>query len=222
MYILIVGGNVFGYHLGRALVAIGHEVLILEPDPAQASRIEEELGGVALQGDGSDPSVLKRAGASRADVIVAVTGSDETNLAACQAARHLYSIARTIAVVNNPQNEPLFRLLGVDVTVSATGVILSHLEEELPARPLIHLLSFHEAKARLVSVTIPADADVVKQRVSAIKLPPSTFICLVVKKGAPVFPAPDVVLDSDDQVLAVTTTEEEEGLWEALTRVKLA
>ena len=222
MYILIVGGNTLGYHLGRALLAIGHEVLLLEQQPALVSRIQEGLGRVVLSGDGSDPSVLKRAGAARADVLVAATPSDETNLAACQAARHLYTVGRTVAVVNDPQNESLFRLLGVDVTISATNLILSHLEEELPARPMVHLLAFHGSPARLVSVTIPPDADVVKQPLGAVKLPPNTFICLVVRKNAPLAPATDLALEPEDKVLAVTTNEEEEGLWEALTRVKVA
>ena len=81
------------------------------------------------------------AGAPRADVVVAVTGEDEDNLVICQIAKEKFHVARTIARVNNPKNENLFRMLGVDVTVSQTNYILNLIEQAIPERSFVHLLS---------------------------------------------------------------------------------
>jgi trk system potassium uptake protein TrkA len=137
MYIIIVGGGKVGYYLARALLNAPHEVLIIERDARTAERIGEELGeGVVLRGSGDEASTLQRAGAKRADVVIAVTGDDEDNLIVCQVAKRRFNVPRTIARVNNPKNEYIFNRLGIDMTVSATNVILSLIEQEIP--PPIH------------------------------------------------------------------------------------
>ena len=132
MYIIVVGVGKVGYHLTRALVNGGHEVFVIDSDAKKVADLVDSFGAIALKGDGAEPSVLSAAGASRANLLIATTGSDEDNLAACQLAMHTYNVGRTISVVNNPENEALFNLLGIDLTVSSTQVILSDIEEELP------------------------------------------------------------------------------------------
>jgi trk system potassium uptake protein TrkA len=78
----------------------------------------------------------------RADLVAAVTGDDDDNLTVCQMAKAKFSVPRTVARINNPQNETLFRNLGIDSTVSAPNLILGHIEQELPWRGLIPLMTF--------------------------------------------------------------------------------
>ena len=125
MYIIVAGGGKVGYYLAQHLLGEGHEVLLIERNPDRVTEINEVLGAVAVAGDGAEAGTQATAGASRADVVVAVTGEDEDNLVICQVAREKFHVARTIARVNNPKNEHLFRMLGVDVTVSQTNYILN-------------------------------------------------------------------------------------------------
>ena len=141
MYILVIGCGKVGYSLTKAMLTIGHEVLAVEKDPLRCESLYEELGSVAFEGDGTEVQVLKAAGAARADVVIAVAARDEDNLAICQMAKSLFKIPKTIAVVKNPQNEGLFRLLSVDVTVNSTHLILSTIEKEVPGHSMVHLMN---------------------------------------------------------------------------------
>ena len=144
MYVIVAGGGKVGYYLAQHLLAEGHEVLLIERNPDRVVQINDVLGAVAVTGDGAEAATQAVAGAPRADVVVAVTGEDEDNLVICQVAREKFHVARTIARVNNPKNEHLFRILGVDVTVSQTNYILNLIEQAIPERSFVHLVSFHE------------------------------------------------------------------------------
>jgi trk system potassium uptake protein TrkA len=107
MYILIVGCSEVGYHLTKALLASGHEVVAIEKNRSRFQFLTDELGSVAFAGDGAEERTLKQAGITRADVLVAVTGRDETNLVICQMAKHIFRVPRTMALVKDPKNAPL-------------------------------------------------------------------------------------------------------------------
>ena len=220
MYVMVVGCGKVGYHLTRALLAMGHEVLVVENDPHRCEAIRDELGSIAHHGDGTEVRVLQEAGAARADVVIAVASRDEDNLATCQMAKHLFDTPKTMALVKDPQNEPLFKLLGVDVTINSTHMILSAIEEEIPGHPLVHLMDLKTLQREMISLNIPSDAAVAGKPLSRIELPPNSFISLVVKGQGPFLPSDDLVLDSGDDVVAVTSPEEEQLLYQALTGVE--
>ena len=218
MYISVVGGGQLGYHLTRALLAESHEVLIIEKDAKTSQRLIDEMGSVAVRGDGCEASVLAKAGTSRADMLVAVTGEDEDNLVACQVAKHKFAVPRTIARVRNPRNESLFHKLGVDVTVSSTNLILEHIEHEMPSHPLMHLMVMHDRSLEIVEVTIPDGSVSVGKKVKDLALPADTVLSLIVRRGQkPVIPGPDTSIFADDQVIAVAPSEAEESLRTILT-----
>ena len=198
---------------------MGHEVLVIEKDPRRCESVRDELGSVTVQGDGTEVEVLQGAGAARADAVIAVATRDEDNLATCQLAKHLFNTPKTMAPLKDPQNEALFKLLGVDVTINSTQLILSTIEEELPGHSLVHLVNLKALQMELISVTIPTDAAIVGKSLGDVELPPSSFISLVVKALGPVLPAEDVVIDPGDDVLAVTSPQEEQILYETLTGV---
>ena len=164
MYVVIVGCSESGYHLSKALIAGGHEVVVVEKNPARFNLLTEELGSVALLGDGTDEVTLKKAGVSRADVVVSLTGVDATNLVVCQMTKHIFKVPRTMALIKDPKNEPIFHEVGVDVVVNSTHLVLETLEEGIPGRPLVHLMNLRVPGMELVSVSIPEDSDIVGKR----------------------------------------------------------
>lgn len=218
MYIIVVGGGKVGYYLAKELVESDHEALIIEMDSGRCAEIAEDLGDIVMRGDGCEASTLERAGAGRADIIMAVTGDDEDNLVVCQVARHKFNVPRTIARINNPKNEAIFTTLGIDTTVSATGAIMAQIEQELPTHPLIPLLTLKGGGLEMVEVKIPASAAVVGKRIKEILLPHQSLISLIVDSaGQPRVPTSDTILHEDDEVVAVTMKESEEALRTALT-----
>src|SRR2546425_315480 len=141
MYVIIIGGGEGGDYLAQELINEGHEVLIIERDKKKSEQGAEELGGGVLQGDGCEGRTLTSAGTKRADILVAVTGDDEDNLVSCQLGKIRFNVPRTVARINNPKNETIFKALGIDETVSATQVIMEHIQQELPEHPPIHLVN---------------------------------------------------------------------------------
>ncbi|MCK5653907.1 MAG: TrkA family potassium uptake protein [Dehalococcoidia bacterium] len=217
MYIIVVGGGKVGYYLSQALLSEGHEVLILEKDAAKCDAICEQLGSVVVRGDGCEARTLAEVGTERADMFIAVTNEDEDNLVACQVAKHKFKVPRTIARINNPKNEALFKKLGIDVTVSSTNLILEHIQEEVPTHPLVHLLTLKGGDLEIVEVKIPPDSSVVGKRMRQIVFPPDSVICLMIGKWGPKVPTGDTILEADAQVVAVTRPEAEGALRAALT-----
>ena len=125
MYVIVVGGGNVGYYLAKQLAHNRHEVLLLEKDRTRYRIIAEELGEIAMQGDGCEVALQAEAGFGRADAVVAVTGSDDDNLVVCQMSKMEHNVPRTIARVNDPRNEKLFKKLGIDATVSSTKIIFN-------------------------------------------------------------------------------------------------
>jgi len=218
MYIVIVGGGRVGYYLARGLLNEGHEIVILEKNARFCDIINEEMGSVCVQGDGCEAAMLAEVGTGRADMLVAVTGDDEDNLVACQLAKHKFNVPRTIARIRNPQNETIFKKLGIDVTVSATNIILEAIEKEVPTHPLTHLLTRSDKGLEIVEVRIPPDAKTIGQPVKKIPLPEGTKLALVIPMNRkPVIPNPNTIIREGDQIVALTSLELEEDLRAKLT-----
>jgi len=218
MYIIVVGGGKVGYFLSLALLSEGHEILIIEKEADKCKVIAEELGSVVMRGDGCEVRTLEDAGANRADLMVAVTHRDEVNLVACQVAKHRFGVKRTIARISNPKNEALFKMLGIDVTVSSTNLILEHIEEKLPTHSMSHLLTLEDGDLEIVEVNVKPDSAVVGKRVSDIVLPVNSLICLIINsaRGAQV-PTGSSVIEAGDHIIAVAQPEQEMELRTALT-----
>ena len=220
MYIIVVGGGKIGYYLTTTLLKEGHEVLILEKDPAKCDAICEHLGSVVVRGDGCEARTLGEAGTERADMLIAVTNEDEDNLVACQVAKHKFNVPRTIARINNPKNEALFKKLGIDVAVSSTNLILEHIAEEVPTHPLVHLLTLTGRNLEVIEIKVPADSAAVGKRIRELGLPPQSVIALMVGKWGAIVPTRDTILEPEAQLIAVTRIEAKEALREAITASK--
>ena len=219
MYVVIVGCSESGYHLSKALIAGGQEVVVGEKNAERYHLLNEELGSVALLGDGTDEATLKRAGIARADVVVSLTGADATNLVISQMTKHIFQVPRTMALIKDPKNEPIFHEIGVDVVVNSTHLVLASLEEGVPGRPLVHLMNLRVPGMELVSVSIPEDANIIGKPLNEIELPPNSFITLMVKKNGATLPTGRSVVEPSDELVAVVPEGEEQILYDILTGV---
>jgi trk system potassium uptake protein TrkA len=218
MYIIIIGGGRVGYYLARALLDEGNEALIIEKNASFCDVINEEMGSICVRGDGCEAATLEEVGTGRADMLVAVTGDDEDNLVACQLAKYKFNVPRTIARIRNPQNEVIFKKLGIDVTVSTTNIILEAIEKEVPTHPLTHLLTLSDKGLEIVEVRIPPTSTSINKLIREISLPQGSKLALIIPKNRRAhMPAPSTVLREGDQVIALTTPELEQELRAVLT-----
>ncbi len=213
MYIIVIGGGRLGYYLLKALLDEGHEVLVLEKNANICRTIIDELGSVCVRGDGCETATMAEVGTGRADMLVAVTGDDEDNLVACQVAKHKFNVPTTIARIRNPNNETIFKKLGVDVTVSATNIIIEAIEQEVPTHPLTHLLTLRDKGLEIVNIKIADESASVGKTVKELSLPEGTRLALIIpREHNPRVPTAHTVLEAGDRVIALTTPESEETL----------
>jgi trk system potassium uptake protein len=122
--LIIIGGC---GHVGSAIaerfsVDQDNDIVVIDSDPRAFDRLGTTFNGETVVGSVTDRDVLERAGIKDADGLIAVTRSDNTNLMAVEIATHLYGVTRSIARLFNPDNEDVYRKLGV-AYVSSTGVI---------------------------------------------------------------------------------------------------
>ncbi len=216
MYAIVAGGGKIGYYLAKELVEQGHEVLVIEKQRLRCRLIEEELGNIVMEGDAAEASVLGEAGSERADVIVAVTGDDEDNLVICQVAKKRFKAPRAVARINNPKNEQIFRMLGIDATVSATDVILGVLEQELPANAIVPLLRLRHGNVIVVETVLDQKSPVVGRQIRELGLPADCTIAVLIRNEMPIFPTGDTRLAAGDEVIALTTSQTEARLRDLL------
>jgi trk system potassium uptake protein len=212
MYLIVVGGGKVGYYLTKTLVNEGYEVLLIEKNPHKCETYTERFGAVVMQGDGAEASTLAAAGTARADVVIAVTGDDEDNLVICQMAKHRFRVNRTIARVNNPKNEELFRRLGIDVTVNPTNVILSLIEQQIPDRHFVHLLALRHAQLAVVEASVAPDSPIAGRQVAEVRLPNDTSMIAILRDGDVIIPNGTTRITAGDEVIAITRRESEEAL----------
>jgi trk system potassium uptake protein TrkA len=115
--------------------------------------------------------------------------------------------------VTNPANEEIFRILGVDTTVCSTKVILSHIEQELPSHPVIPLLKLKSGSMEVLEVKIPPGSKVIGKKLGDFRLPEGSAVLLVIgKEKGPQIPTEETVIEAEDEVLAITSLENEEPI----------
>jgi trk system potassium uptake protein TrkA len=216
MYILIGGGGQVGYYLAKALQQQEHEVLLLEKNPIRVRQLSEEIGAAVTKGDACEARVLADVGCERADLVVAVTGEDEDNLVICQVAKAKFKVPRTIARVNNPRNDELFRKLGIDVTVNPTLSILHMIEAEIPHHTVVPLMPLTQAGLSLVEVTVPADSPSASRTLRALRLPISVNVALIVRGERSITPSGETTIEPEDHIFALVTQEGEQALRQAI------
>ena len=210
VFVLVVGGGKVGYYLAKELIDAGHEVALMEKDPTRARQIADEIGSIVIPHDGCEGKYLGEAGCNRADVVAAVTGDDEDNLVICQMAKHHFDVPRTIARVNNPKNEALFRHLGVDEQVSPTRMILASVEQDIPVHELLHLAALGEGELEIIEAHLQAGSPAIGRAPRDLDMPEGCSLFAVIRDGLAMPLRPDSILQEGDKVIAIGKQECEE------------
>ncbi len=213
MYILVVGGGKVGLNLTRELMSKGHEVTLIEENRRRWSMLEPQLEHVVHLGDGTELWVLERAGITRADMVIAVTGDDEDNIIISQVAREKYGRKQIIARCNNIRNMEHFSLLEISPVVSSTDLILSLIEHEVPKYGLVHLLKLHHEGLEIIEVEASEGSVAANKAVRDVDLPAGGLIIALVRDGDGMVPSADTVIEPGDEVMLVLNP----GLEESIT-----
>jgi trk system potassium uptake protein TrkA len=218
MYVIVVGGGNTGSYLTRLLLDGGQHVTIVEERPSVLEKLKQELPLEAIiEGDGSSPHVLEKAQVSRANVLAAVTGSDETNLVITSLARFEFNVPRVIARVNNPKNTWLFNSeMGVDVSLNQAEILAQLVAEEMSLGDMMTLLKLRRGEYSVVEEKIPAGAKGIGTALKEIDFKEQCVIAAIIREGKMTLPRGDSVFQEGDEVVAIANTEGARRLAELL------
>jgi len=217
MYAIVAGGGKVGANITRSLLAMGHEVTLVEQRRDRFEQLEAELGPVVLTGDATEIFVLERAGIARPpDLVLAVTGDDEDNIVIAQIAQDGYEVPKVVARVNDPRNQAHFDLLGVTRTLCATSGLLGLVEHEVPEHDLVHLLELRKENLEIVEVQIDKESPSAGKTVEKLRLPEGSRLISVMRDGTAEIAVGSTELKPGDQVLAILQPGKEDELRRAL------
>ncbi|HEY8807481.1 MAG TPA: NAD-binding protein [Candidatus Limnocylindria bacterium] len=216
MYFVVAGGGEVGYHLSKALLESGHEVMIIERDRKRALWIEEQLGSVVINAPADEGKYQIQAGCQRADAVLAVTGDDEDNLIISQLAKLKCGANRVIARVNNPKNEIVFKAMGIDETLSSTRVLMGVIEQELPTGGFMPLMPLTRSDLEIVEAEIAVGSPAADKEIEAVGLPDAAHIGAIVRAGKILRAHRDTKLEVGDRIIVFAPTALEQEVRKAL------
>jgi trk system potassium uptake protein TrkA len=158
MRVIIVGAGEVGYQIAKFLSLESLDVVVIDKDRNKTSRISEEIDIAVIDGEGGSPSSLREAEADRADILLAVTDQDETNMIACLLAKAMFGIPRKIARIRNPDyfsNEHLLRTLDIDPAINPELEIASAIIRILEAPFASEIEEFEGGLVKVIGFKIP-------------------------------------------------------------------
>jgi trk system potassium uptake protein TrkA len=217
MKIIILGAGQVGSSLATVL---SHEtrnsVTVVDTDAAALSRLQERLDIRTVQGYGAQPSVLGEAGAADADVLIAVTSADDTNMLACEVAWVLYRTPTKIArirVSDFLDHPALFdnNAIPVDYMISPERLIKDYIVRLIEYPDALQVRDFADGKLRLIGMRADADGPLVGQpiRYLAALLPDvETRVAAIFRRDTPLHPDGATVIEADDEVFFLARTED--------------
>lgn len=201
---IIIGGGKIGYNLLKTLKERRYQVVLIERSKVACQRIADELDTDIICGDGTDLDVLKDAGIEGAEIVAAVTGTDEENMVICQIAKINFHVRKTIARVNNPKNIAMFKALGIDRIVCSTEVIAEMIEYELDKEDYRIIKTFERGAMIMAEITIDTKSPWCNHRIKELHLPQEFIITSVLHNEKVIYPRGDTLIVENDKVLFLT------------------
>ena len=211
MKIIILGAGQVGSSVAEALVSEANDITVVDADGQRLHDLQDRLDLRGVQGHAAHPEVLRRAGAEDADMILAVTNSDETNMVACQVAYTLFHTPTKIARVRardyliNPQ---LFTqdALPIDVLISPEQVVIDYVQRLIEHPGALQVLDFAGGKVQLVAVRAHYGGTLVGHELRELRnhMPGvDTRVAAVFRRGKPIIPEGTTIIEADDEVFFI-------------------
>lgn len=216
MRIIIIGGDKTVYFLARQFVRRKYHVTVINRDPVRSREIAEQTKATVVLGEGSDVDRLEEAGARQADALLALTSHDQDNLIACQLAQRLFGVPRTIAMVNDPDNEPIFQRLGINVAFSATRIIGSIIDQETDFEDITALMPLARGRINVTDVRLDNLSPAVGKTLQELDLAENSLVAAIIRNEEVIVPRGATRLQEDDHLVLITQPENQKQDLEVL------
>lgn len=211
MRVVIVGAGEVGYHIASRLLREQHDVVMIDQDEELVEQVKEDLDVMAYQGHGADPGVLQQAALAHADMLIAVTSTDEVNLVACILARQ-YGVPTRIARINDPDfhTTPMVdagKHIGIDLMINPSQAVAAEIRRLLRVPGADEAADFLEGRVKLLSIRVRPQAPIAHQRIRDIAArfsgSPSGLIAAVQREQETLIPTGATTILPGDHLLII-------------------
>ncbi|MAY25654.1 MAG: Trk system potassium transporter TrkA [Polycyclovorans sp.] len=211
MKIIILGAGQVGATLAENLANEQHDVTVIDTDAAMLEYLQERMDIRTVQGHASHPNVLRRAGADDADMLIAVTESDETNMVACKVAYTLFNTPTKIARVRAAEylrEESLFgpQGLAIDMHISPEQLVTDYIRRLIEYPGALQVVDFADGRVQLVGVRAYYGGPLVSRQLRELPehLPGiDARVAAIYRRGRPIIPEGDTIIEAEDEVFFV-------------------
>jgi trk system potassium uptake protein TrkA len=208
MKIIILGAGQVGSSVAQNLASEANDITVVDNRPEVLRDLQDRIDIRTVCGAASHPEILTRAGAEDADMILAVTNSDETNMIACQVAYTLFHTPIKVARVRSQayqQHPKLFSqdALPVDVIISPEQLVTDYIKRLIDRPEALQVLDFASGRVQLVAVRALRGGPLVGQELRELRqhMPGvEVRVAAIFRRGSPILPEGDTVIEADDEV----------------------
>ena len=214
MKVIIVGGGQVGAYIAQTLIRSNFEVKVIENRSHIVDKLKSDIPtSCIVEGEGTNHTILESCGIIDTDILVAVTGADETNLVISTLAKFEYGVPKVIARVNNPKNEWLFSAgMGVDMHLNQANLMSKMIVESMDITDMLTLLPLYKSDYSIVQLQVLHDSKVSGQLIKDISLPKDTLLIAINRQSKVILPKGDQVIMDGDEVLAIVSEDNKKGL----------
>jgi trk system potassium uptake protein TrkA len=227
MKIIILGANQVGSALAETLANEANDITVVDADAEKLRELKDHIDIGTVAGHPSLPEVLEKAGGQDADMIIAVTESDEINMVACRVAYSLFQTPKKICRIRASSylvSDKLFGQHGiaVDTVISPELIVSSDIERLLDLPGSLQVLDFAGGKVQLVAVKAYYGGPLVGQEIRLLRqhMPSvDTRVAAIFRKDRPIIPEGSTVIEADDEVFFVAATKDIRACMSELRRM---
>lgn len=211
MKIIILGAGQVGGTLAANLASEHNDITVVDQDQDRLRELQDRLDIGTVTGSASHPDVLARAGTDDADMLIAVTSSDEINMVACQVAQTLFRTPTKISRIRANAYTDVEKLFGsdaipIDVFISPEALVTKYIKRLLQYPGSLQVLDFADGKVQLVAVKAYYGGPMVGNELSSIRehMPNvDTRVAAIFRRGTAIAPKGHTVVEAGDEVFFI-------------------
>lgn len=207
MYIVIIGAGKVGSHLAKILIEEGHDVVVVDKDGDRCHEIATRFDALTIRGDGTKPEVLEDAGVREADSVIALTGSDETNLVAGLIAKQLGARDVGIKLGALHYEEEVLKRLGIDRAIYPEYTAAGYISEMITKPEVLDLSFLKKGEAVILELEVDEESEIANVEVKELEEPEETSVTSIYREGKLKIPTPSTKIEPGDKVLILTRKE---------------
>lgn len=216
MHVVIMGSGTLGFNLASLLISDGHDVTLIENDEGKCDKVSGKLDAMVLCGDGTDTEILHESNVVEADVFVAATEHDESNLLACILAKG-YKVPKIISQVSDPNHKQAFKEVGIGILINPELTAASYIEKLIVRQKIADATVLGKGDAELLDLTLEKGTYVGK-KIGDLTPNDKFNIVAVYKNGKVAMPQPDMVLKPGVKISILVKTKFAEDVLKRFTQ----